>query len=286
MWGPILAGVIALALFVVHSLHTDNPIIDLRLFGHDQFAAASATVLFVGAALFGALFVLPLYFQIARGESAFDAGLLLAPQGLGAAAAMPLAGTITDRIGGGRVAVVGLLLIAAGTVPFALMAPGTSLWWLEGALVVRGIGLGCTMMPSMAAAYAPLDSDAVPRATSAINVLQRVGGSIGTAVLAVVLYGQLSDLPGAGGNGQSAVRQLPDRARERLAEPLTSAFGTTFWWAVGLAVVALVPALVLAWRGGPPDDGDDDAAAADRDDRFDRASHDDRSVQGARSGQA
>ena len=53
--------------------------------------------------LFGAMLILPLYYQVVRGESALDAGLLLAPQGLGAATAMPIAGRLTDRLGAGRI---------------------------------------------------------------------------------------------------------------------------------------------------------------------------------------
>jgi MFS family permease len=162
---------------------------------------------------------------------------------------MPLSGRLTDSVGGGRVAVVGLTLVALGTVPYALVGADTSLWWLEASLVVRGFGLAFTMMPSMAAAYAALEREAVPRATSALNVLQRVGGSMGTAVLAVILHAQLSSI----GNGTTAAastsRDLPPAVASRLAEPIAQAFGNTFWWAFGLAVLALVPACVLAVKG-------------------------------------
>ena len=67
-----------------------------------MFSAAAATTFLVGAALFGAMILLPLYYQVDRGESALTAGLLMAPQGVGAALAMPLAGRLTDRVGGGR----------------------------------------------------------------------------------------------------------------------------------------------------------------------------------------
>ncbi len=107
------------------------------------------------------------------------------------------------------------------------------------------------MMPSMAAAYAALEHGAVPRATSALNVLQRVGGSLGTAILAVVLHGQLAALGSgsAAGGGASSARELPPKVAARLAEPIARAFGNTFWWAFGLTVVALAPAAVLAVKG-------------------------------------
>jgi hypothetical protein len=78
-------------------------------------------------------------------------------------------------------------------------------------------------------------------------VMQRIGGSLGTALLAVVLQGQISDrLGGAGGAGGGTLERLPDVVRARVADPLAEAFASTFWWAVGLSVVALIPATVLA----------------------------------------
>jgi EmrB/QacA subfamily drug resistance transporter len=247
VWGPIVVGLVLVALFVRHAWRAERPLIDVRLFRDRVFAAASATTFLIGGALFGAMIILPLYYQVARGESALTAGLLMAPQGLGAAAAMPIAGKLTDKLGGGRVAVAGLLILTVGTIPFAFLKSDTSYTLLALLLVLRGVGIGSSMMPSMAAAYASLERAAVPRATSALNVMQRVGGSLGTALLAVVLQGQIKDqLGGAGGAGGGTLERLPDNVRARVAEPLADAFANTFWWAVGMSVLALVPAVVLA----------------------------------------
>ena len=104
------------------------------------------------------MLLLPLYYQVVRGESALDAGLLLAPQGLGAAIAMPIAGRLTDRIGAGRIVPVRARRgRCSATVAFTQLVGATRSYWLLGvALFVRGIGLGMTMMPSMAAAYQTL----------------------------------------------------------------------------------------------------------------------------------
>lgn len=120
--------------------------------------------------------------------------------------------------------------------------------WLAAILVVRGIGLSATMMPAMAAAYAKLERPAVPRATAALNVIQRVGGSVGTAVLAVVLEHQIKDaFGGHGGGAHGLAVAIPPGARAVLAGPLSHAFATTFWWALGATLLALLPAAVLAW---------------------------------------
>jgi EmrB/QacA subfamily drug resistance transporter len=247
-WGPMVAGLALVALFARHAWHAQRPLVDVRLFAHGCFRPAAVAVTMAGAALFGSILVVALYFQVARGESALDTGLLMAPQGLGAAAVMPLAGRLTDRVGGGRVATVGFALLALGTLPFAVVEADTSYGLLTVALAVRGIGLGCAMMPTMAAAFAQLEAPQVPRATAALNALQRTGGSIGTALLAVVLTHELTRALGGMGGSSPAVGEVPDAVRARAGEPLASAFGTTFWWAVGISVVGIVPAAVLGWR--------------------------------------
>src|SRR6185503_15646037 len=81
----------------------------------------------------------------------------------------------------------GLSLLILGTAVLTQVGPDTSYWLIGAALVVRGLGLAGAMMPAMAAAYATLTRNQVPRATPALNVLQRVGGSIGAALLIVIL---------------------------------------------------------------------------------------------------
>ncbi|HET6692621.1 MAG TPA: MFS transporter, partial [Miltoncostaeaceae bacterium] len=241
------AGAVLLGLWGRHAVRAaGRSLIDLGLFRDRAFAAAAGTTFVFGVSLFGAMLILPLYYQIVRQESALSAGLLLAPQGLGAAVAMPIAGRITDRVGAGKIVPWGVLVALVGTGVYTQLTASTSFLLLGVALWVRGVGLGMTMMPAMAAAYQTLDRAAVPRATSAINIIRTVGGSIGTAVLTVVLQRQIvAHIPGATGE----IGTLPGGVAF-VAEPLAEAFGATFWWAVGLTALALVPAFFLPRR--PP----------------------------------
>ncbi|MYW00965.1 DHA2 family efflux MFS transporter permease subunit [Streptomyces sp. SID3343] len=227
-WGPIVGGAALVVLFVLHARRAPHALIDVRLFRRAPFLAAATTIFFAGAALYGALFVTPLYFQLARGESPLTAGLLVAPQGIGAALAMPLAGRLTDRIGGGIVAATGLFICAAATVPLTLVTGHTPYAWLVVVLLVRGLGIGASLMPTTAAAYATLQRSEIPRATGAISVLQQLGGSIGVTALAVSL--------------QSRTHATGSASR-------AAAFTAPFTWALALAAIALAAAIVLAVAG-------------------------------------
>jgi EmrB/QacA subfamily drug resistance transporter len=226
---PFLLGVALVTAFVLRALRIPNPLLNVRLYANRAFAAASLTTFCLGAALFGAMILMPLYFQTVRGEDAVHTGLLLIPQGVGAAIAMGLSGRATERWGGGMTALGGGIVTVVTTIPFVLLGGGTSYWLIGLAMVLRGFGIGMSMMPSMTAAFTVLRPDQISHATPQLTVLQRVGGSIGTAILAVVLQG---DIRSAGGPGASA-------------DALAGAFGTAYVWVLGVTVVALAPTILL-----------------------------------------
>jgi len=222
---PCVAGLVLITLFGLHTLRVPRPLLDLRLFRRPTFSSASIAMFFLAAALFGGMILLPLYWQEIRHQSVVDAGLLMAPQGIGAALSMPFAGRLTDRYGGGPIALIGVTITAVLTIPFGLVTAHTSIVVLSLAMFLRGTGIGFGFMPAMTAAFASLKRSELSDATPQLNVLQRVGGSIGTAVLAVILQRALS---GAHTLGAEA-----------------SAYGTAFWASAGLAAVAIVPCILL-----------------------------------------
>jgi EmrB/QacA subfamily drug resistance transporter len=225
VYAPIAAGILLVAAFAVHATRAKNPLLDLNLYRRWNFTAASIAMFALGAAVFGAMILMPLYWQQVRHESVIDTGLLTAPQGLGMALVMPLAGKLTERWGGGPVALAGVLMTTVTTIPFGLIGAHTSVVSLSVWMVLRGIGLGFSFMPAMTAAFATLERHELSHATPQLNVLNRVGGSIGTAILAVVLQRALT---GA-----------------HTASASASAYGTAFWWSAGLTALAIVPCVVL-----------------------------------------
>src|SRR6266566_4529457 len=236
----VLAGLVLIALFFWHAAgRGGEALIDVSLLRRRGFGAAAALNLLLMVALFGSLILIPLYYQAVRHDGPLQIGLLLGPQGIGAALALPLAGRLTDKIGARGVASAGMLLAAAGMLAYTQVGPHTSYLYLSGALLVIGTGIGATAVPSMAAAFQALSRAETPRATSAINLIQRLGGAVGTALFAIILS-----------------RQAGERAHAAAA--LAGAFGTTFWVAAGLIATALVPALLLP----RPRRADDAGAAA------------------------
>jgi len=260
---PMLAGLALITTFIVHAARSAWPLIDVRLYRNRTMSAASATTFSFAAAMFGAMFLIPLYYQVVRGQSALHAGLLLAPQGVGAAIMMPIAGKLTDQTGPGRVVLGGLTLLLAGMIGFTQVGADTSYWLLGSSQLLVGLGMGAAMMPSMTAAYQTIQRHQMARATTALNIIQRVGGSIGTALLSVVLAHQLSSrLPAAaGGDGAlGAAQNASASARAAVAPQIADAFGSTFWWAAAILVVAFIPALMLP-RHKPQAAGEADVPA-------------------------
>jgi MFS family permease len=174
------------------------------------------------------MILMPLYYQQVRGESVLATGLLVGPQGLGAALVMPISGRLTDRLGGGVLALFGVTLTTLATIPFGLIGAHTPIAALSGWMFIRGIGIGFAFMPAMAAAFAALKPHELSDATPQMNVLQRLGGSIGTAVLAVVLQRAIAGL----GHPPSVAG-------------VAGAYGTAFWWSMGISAIAILPSLVL-----------------------------------------
>jgi EmrB/QacA subfamily drug resistance transporter len=228
---PTLAGVLLAGVFCLHALRVERPLLDVRLYANRVFGAASLTTFGLGAALFGAMILVPLYYQEVRHESVIATGLLTGPQGLGMLLVMPFSGRLSQRYGGGRVAIFGVAILALATIPLAFVGTGTSLLSISLVLIVRGVGIGFSFMPAMTAAFASLRPEQLSDATPQLNVLQRIGGAIGTAVLAVVL--------------QRASGHAPSPAH------LAGAFDTAYWWSFAIAVLSLIPCVVLLRAENP-----------------------------------
>ncbi|MDF9716673.1 DHA2 family efflux MFS transporter permease subunit [Nocardioides sp. ChNu-153] len=194
---PAIIGLLLIVAFVPWALRPANahPLVDLRLFGNRDLTVAVLSLTLFGVAFFGASLLFPLYFIQVRDESTLSAGVLLAPQGIGAMVTMPLAGVLVDKIGPGRIVLVGLTVITGAFALLTQIDHETSYLYVLGALFVMGLGMGGTMMPLMTAALRTLSDHTVARGSTLLNIVQQVGASIGTAVFSVLLTNGLRDMP-------------------------------------------------------------------------------------------
>ena len=232
----LIGGSVLVAAFVVRSLRVEHPLLDMRLYANRMFSVSSVNTFFVGGVVMvGTTILLPLYFQVVRLEDPLDTALLLIPRGLAATVAMLMAGRLTERFGAGRTAVTGSLLTFLATVPFVMVQADTSYVTTSVLTSLQAFGLGLAGMPVMIAAYRTLRPSQVHDATPQQNILQRLGGSMGAAILAAVLTSQLA------GAGSSPSAQA-------------DAFATTSWLLLGATALALIPTTYL-WlverRHGP-----------------------------------
>jgi len=222
---PLVAGVALLGVFCAWALAPGDrqPIVDIRLLRLRSLGTASTVLFAAGAAIYAAMFLLPLYYQQLRGETVLHAGLLLIPQGAGSLAARLVVGRLVARFGARLVTIASFLLAAAATVPFALAGPHTSLWLLATVLLIRGFGIGTVLVPPMSVAYQDVPAAGIPHATMNTRIAQQVGASFGTAIVAVTL-------------------------QSLLAHGSAAAFQGAFWCSIAITAAAVIPAVALPSR--------------------------------------
>jgi EmrB/QacA subfamily drug resistance transporter len=251
VWLPALAGLALLIAFVLRALKIPNPLVDLKLFRNRTFSVSMITMTLFCVAFFGAMLLLPTYFLLVRGETALHAGLLLAPQGVGAMLTMPLAGRLADRIGVRRIVLPGMLALIAGLAEFTRVTASTPYFELLTALFVMGLGMGATMMPITTAALQALTSQDMARASTATNIVQQTAGAIGAAVMSIILAALLAgkfDVPTNQGQLAATFAMKNPATAEAASGLAADSFATTFLWATILLALCLIPAFFLPNR--------------------------------------
>ena len=249
---PMLIGVVLMVAFVLHTFRPEHPLLDLRLFRNRNLRAATATMFLFAAAFFGGLLLVPTYFQLVRGESTLAAGLLVAPQGIGAMVTMPIAGNLSDRVPVGRIVPFGLLLITGGMFALTQISATTPYPQLITILFIMGLGMGLTMMPIMTSALRTLRSSEVARGSTLLNIVNQIASSVGVAVMSVVLTNNLKSYPLAGPatatwHDPSLIEKIPGGAAA-VAKGLHDAgraFADSYWVAAILVALTFIPALML-----------------------------------------
>jgi EmrB/QacA subfamily drug resistance transporter len=253
--------------FVVHALRrADHPLIDLRLFKNRVLTQANVTMVVFAGAFFGAGLLVPSYFQQVLHQTPMQAGVHMIPQGLGAMLTMRMAGPFVDRRGPGKIVLVGiaLIIVGLGTFAFGVARQLEYAPILLVGLAIMGLGLGCTMVPLSVASVQALAPHQIARGTTLMSVSHQVGGSMGTALMSVVLTNQFNRSENiAAANRVAALQQratvsgvpvdpsaiprqslTPDFAGN-VVHDLSHAYTTVFVIALALVALTFIPASFL-----------------------------------------
>ncbi len=195
--GEILAAAALIAFSIRHCLNSKRPpLVDIRLFGQRIFSMAAITQFSSNSVSFGAQLLMPLYLLTARHTSPEHTGEMMAATGVGMLCTYPFVGVLVERRGARAVASTGAFIALCGTLPFAFLNydsfPSLA---VMSAMFVRGVGLSAIGVPSITCAYASVPQNILPSATTAINIVQRLGGPVGTALVALTLHARLAAHP-------------------------------------------------------------------------------------------
>ena len=191
----LVAGALVFALFVLWELRTAEPMLPMRFFQNRVFTLANVASLLMFFGMFGSIFLLSQFFQTVQGYSPIGSGLRILPWTIMPMFVAPIAGALSDRIGGARLMGIGLTLQAGGLGSLAAIStPTTPYWQLVVPFMVSGIGMAMFWAPVANVVLAAVRPEEEGKASGAQNAIRELGGVFGVAVLASVWshYGSYS----------------------------------------------------------------------------------------------
>ena len=185
-----VTGAVLLGLLVVVELRTSRPMVDLRLLSGRLFRSTNCVMFLAAAAFLGMLYLIPLYFQDARGLSALQSGLSTFPEAFGVMIGAQFASRlIYPRIGPRRHITGGLVGLALSMLLLTQISVTTNLWLIRALMFVLGWMMAQVMVPNQAASFAMISPESMGRASTFFNTMRQVGSATGVAILSTVLIG-------------------------------------------------------------------------------------------------
>jgi DHA2 family multidrug resistance protein len=179
--------VIAFVAFLIREFRHDKPLVDLRVFRHRNFAIGCLLIGLFGAAIYGLVTLLPLFYQELMGYTALAAGWAVSPRGIGAITAMPIIGYLTAKMDNRWLIAFGFLLFAGASLWFGEVNLSIGQWTFLWAILISGFGSGCVFVPLSTTAMAFLKNEEIGNASGLYNLLRNIGGSIGISVVNTIV---------------------------------------------------------------------------------------------------
>jgi EmrB/QacA subfamily drug resistance transporter len=191
--GLLATSVVFIAAFIIRSVRSDNPILDMGLFRNRVFSTSMVALFFLGAAFLAAIIFLPLFMVNVVGVSATRAGVSLIPLSLGLVFGAIVSGQLVSAIGRYRlIMLVGIAIMLVGTVLLSTMSVDVAYWRVTLYMVILGLGIGPTLPLYTLAIQNAVDVRRVGQATSASQFFRQIGGTVGAAVLGGLLTASLA----------------------------------------------------------------------------------------------
>jgi EmrB/QacA subfamily drug resistance transporter len=226
-------GIVALILFIIVEMNKKNPLLELRIFRSGNFTKGIIVQWISQIAMFGTMFMVPLFLQQAKGYSPFETGLIMLPQALASGVFMPIGGKLSDRFGARPLVLAGMALTTISALLLSNISAESSIVTVMLPLALLGAGMGLFMMPLNTHLIQSAPQNLVGRVTSLTNAAQQVMMSFAIAVLMTISSTKMKDLMIETG------KKKPD------LELFASSFGYTFMILVGIAIVGGLLGIML-----------------------------------------
>ena len=279
-------GVVLAVLFLMWEARAKEPILPLYLFKNHTFSLTSALGAVIGAGMFGAIVMLPLYFQVVKGYSATDAGLKLIPLMLGIVSTSIVSGKLISKHGHyKRFPIMGTVIMTVGILAMTRLQIDTPYWQISIYAVMVGAGLGLSMQTIVIALQNAVDFKDMGIATSSNTFFRSLGSVFGTAVFGSILTNRLThymstnfaelaktdpkslagfDMSKLGeiSNSTAILKTLPPVIKNTALEAFVSSFHIVFYAAAPITAIGFLLALML--REAPLRTSQDYAAAREK----------------------
>jgi len=190
----LFGGILLLAVFTFVELRTarmgQQPLLDLRVFANGPFLTSNLATVIVTFALYGGLFVVPLYLQNLRGLSAYQSGLLLLPQAFASMITVVIGGRLVDRLGVRAVVIPGLIILAIALWLLSTITLNTPYGTFQAMLILRAVALGLCIQPLSVSALSEIRPRQLAQASAVNTTVRFIASSLGIAILATLIQTQ------------------------------------------------------------------------------------------------
>jgi MFS transporter, DHA2 family, multidrug resistance protein len=187
-WITVLAvlAAIALAAFIVYELRVHEPVVNLRVFTNRTYSTGVFLMAMLGVGLYGTTVLIPLVLQTLLGYPALQAGIAMAPRGLGSFIAMPMVGLLIAKVDPRKLLTIGMAVCALTLYQFSRLNLQAGYWDFFWPQFEMGLALGCVFVPLTTISMSPIPKETMGNATSLFNLVRNLGGSIGISAVNTV----------------------------------------------------------------------------------------------------